>query len=319
VESAQVVGRTNLPGGFRIVAVARLLGVSTADVERYLQVRLGDTVHQGDVIAKTSGLLGRSVRSPIDGTVTARGGGRVLVEAQPIPFELHAYIPGTVSRVVDSLSVEIETAGVLIRGTWGSGGESTGVLRVVGKGAGGELSVRGIDSSCHGSVLIARVTVERRALQRAEDVEARGLVTGGLSSDLLSFAEQLSFPVIVTEGIGDFPMAKAILDLLKTNEGKEASIRGEVASPWSSTRSEIIIPRPERRVPADRTAGEGGIRLGTQVRIVRPPRSGTVGTVVGLPRYARRIETGARARCADVEIGGGTPISVPLVNLDVVA
>jgi hypothetical protein len=319
VDSAQVVGRANLPGGFRILAVARLLKVSTEEVERHLQVKLGDTVRQGDVVARTAGLLGRSVRSPIDGIVTARGGGRVLIEAQPIPFELRAYIPGTVSRVVDSLSVEIETTGVLIRGSWGSGGEGTGVLKVVGRGAGGQLSVRGIDSTCHGGVLVAAVTLEREALQRAADVEALGLVTGGLSSDLVSFAEQLSFPIIVTEGIGDVPMARAILDLLKTNEGKEASISGQVASPWSSTWPEIIIPRPDRRVPTDRVAGEGGIRVGTQVRIVRPPRSGTVGTVVGLPRHARRIETGARARCADVKIGPDAPVSVPLVNLDVLA
>ena len=319
VESAQVVGRTNLPGGFRIVAVARLLGVSTPEVERYLQVKLGDTVRQGDVIARASGLLGRSVRSPIDGIVTARGGGRVLIEAQPIPFELRAYIPGTVSRVVNTLSVEIETAGALIRGSWGSGGESTGVLKVVGRGAAGQLSVRAIDSTCHGSVLVSAVTLEGEALQRAEDVEARGLVTGSLCSDLVSFAEQLSFPIVVTEGIGDVPMARAILDLLKTSEGKAASLSGQVASPWSTMRPEVIIPRPDRRVPTDRTAGEGGIRVGTQVRIVRPPHSGTVGRVVGLPRYARRIETGARARCADVEIGEDAPVSVPLVNLDVVA
>jgi hypothetical protein len=42
-----------------------------------------------------------------------------------------------------------------------------------------------------------------------------------------------------------------------------------------------------------------------------------VGTVVGLPRYGRRIETGARVRCADVDIGQEEPVSIPLVNLDV--
>jgi hypothetical protein len=317
VESTQVVARTNLPSGFRIVAVARLLDVSTAEVESYLQVKLGDIVRQGDVIARRSGLLGRSVKSPIDGVVTARGGGRVLIEGQPTPFELHAYIPGTVLHVTNNRQVVIETSGVLIQGTWASGGESTGVLKDVVRRAGGPLRARSIDASCHGAILVAGVTRHREALQRAEDVEARGIVTGGLSSDLVSFAEQLSIPVIVTEGIGDVPMIGAIFRLLKENEGKEASLSGQVGSRWGAERPEIIIPKPDSTAPVDEPERGGGITVGTRVRIVRAPHMGTVGEVVGLPWYARRIETGARARCADVDIGQDEHVSIPLVNLDV--
>ena len=317
VESTQVVARTNLPSGFRIVAVARLLDVATSEMETYLQVKLGDTVHQGDVIARRGGLLGRSVKSPIDGVVTARGGGRLLIEAQPTPYELHAYIPGTVLHVKHDQEVVIETSGALIQGTWGSGGESIGVLKDVARRADGPLRARSIDASCHGAILVAGVTRDQEALQRAVDVEARGIVTGGLCSDLVSFAEELPFPVIATEGIGDVPMIREIFRLLKENEGEEASVSGQVASRWGAERPEIIIPKPDSRAPADEAERVGGITVGTRVRIVRAPYMGTVGKVVGLPWYARRIETGARARCADVDIGQDEPVSIPLVNLDV--
>ncbi|MGD8969634.1 MAG: hypothetical protein PVI07_19175 [Anaerolineae bacterium] len=318
VESTQLVGRTNLPSGFRIVPVARLLDVSTSEVETYLQVKLGDMVHRGDVIARRGGLLGRSVKSPVDGVVTARGGGRVLIEAQPTPFELHAYIPGTVLHVKDNQRVVIETSGALIQGTWGLGGESVGVIKDVARRTDGPLRARAIDASCHGAILVAGVTRDREALERAEDVEARGIVTGGLCSDLMSFAEQLSFPLIVTEGIGDVAMIRKIFRLLKENEGEEASVSGRVTSRWDGQRPEIIIPKPDTRAPEKEAERGGGITVGTQVRVVRAPHMGTVGTVVGLPWYARRIETGARARCADVDIGQDEPVSIPLVNLDVV-
>jgi hypothetical protein len=318
VEATHVVARTNLPSGFRIVAVARLLDVPTSEVGTYLQVKLGDTVQQGDVIARRRGLLGRSVRSPVDGVLTGRGGGRLLIEAQPIPFELHAYVPGRVVHVSEEQGVVIETSGALVQATWGSGGESIGVLKNVADGAREPLRARAIDGSCHGAVLVAGVTRDREALQRAQDVEAHGVVTGGLSPELISFAEQLSFPVVVTEGIGDIPMIGPIFNLLKQNDGREASISGRVTSRRSSTQPEIIIPKLDRRSsPRDETEREGEIRVGTPVRIVRAPRMGTVGKVVGLPRYARRIETGARARCADVDIGQEEPVSIPLVNLDV--
>jgi hypothetical protein len=286
-------------------------------METYLQVELGDKVRQGDVIASRSGLLGRSVKSPIDGVVTAGGGGRVLIEAQPIPFELHAYISGKVLEVEDNQKVMIETSGALIQGTWGSGGESMGVLRGVVRTADHSLRARAIDASCHGAILVAGVTREREALERAADVEARGLVTGGLVPELISFVEQLSFPVIVTEGIGDVPMIEAIFSLLRENEGHEASISGLVASRWGARRAEIIILMPDRVALVDEAESGGGITVGTQVRIVRAPHMGTMGTVVALPRYARHIETGARARCAVVDIGQEEPVSIPLVNLDV--
>jgi hypothetical protein len=317
VESSQVVARTSLPSGFRIVAVARLLDVSTAEVDSCLQVKLGDTVLQGDVIAKRSGLLGRSVRSPIDGVVTARGGGRVLIEAPPAPFELRAYIPGKVLHVQDQQIVVIETSGVVIKGCWGTGGESIGVLKDVVGRADGPLRSNAIDASCHGAVLIAGVTRDREALERARDVEVHGIVTGGLSCELISCAEELPFPVVVTEGIGDVAMIREIFNLCKENEGEEASLSGQVASARGQGRPEVIIPKPDSRALADEEERQGRVTIGTRVRIVRAPLLGAVGTVVALPPHRRRIETGGRARCADVDIGQGEPVSIPLVNLDI--
>jgi hypothetical protein len=317
VEATQVVGRTSLSGEFRIVPVARLLDVPAAQVERYLQVELGDTVHQGDVVARRGGLLGRSAKSPIDGTVVAHGGGRVLIEAQPTPVELRAYISGTVVHVRDNRRVLIEAAGALVQGIWGAGGEGIGVLKVVVGGPDAPLRARAIDASCHGAVLIVGVTDSGEALERARDMEAHGLVTGGLVPELISLVEQLSFPVVVTEGIGDAPMIRPIFQLLQANDGREASISGQPTSHRDGRRPEVIIPKPDRRGPVEEGGSRGEVTVGTRVRIVRAPFMGAVGTVVGLPDHARRIETGARVRCADVDVGWDEPVSIPLVNLDI--
>jgi hypothetical protein len=311
------VARADLPSAFRIVALARLLDVSIAEVESCLQVKLGDAVREGDVIARRGGFLGRSVKSPIDGIVTARGGGRVIIEAPPTPYELRAYIPGTVLHVEDNRRVVIETSGAVIQGSWGLGGESAGVLKDVAGRAAAPLRARAIDASCHGAVLIAGVTRDREALERAQDVEVRGIVTGGLRPELIALVGQLPFPMIVTEGVGDVPMIREIFDLLKENEGEEASIGAQRTWDRGAGRPEVIIPKPDRKAPVDEGNRGGEITVGTRVRIVRAPRLGAVGTVVGLPPYGRRIETGGRARCADVDLGQGEPVSIPLVNLDV--
>lgn len=323
VESTQVVARTGVPSDFRIVPVARLLGVPASHVERHLRVRLGDEVHQGHVIAKQKGLFGGSVKSPIDGMVTAAGGGHVLIEARPTPYELRAYVSGTVIDVIEGHGVVIQTVGGIVQGVWGAGGESIGVLKVTVRGPDGTLRARSIDPSCHGAILIGGARLSRDVLERAQEIEVRGIVTGGLSSDLLAVAEKLPLPIIVTEGIGEIPMSEPIFDLLTAYEGQEASLNGRVKSQWGAVRPEIIIPRPDETVPADqkdrghKPYDGTPLKVGARVRIVRAPHVGAVGNVVGLPSHARRMETGAMAYCAEVEIGQGDVVCVPLVNLDV--
>ncbi|MEA3375665.1 MAG: hypothetical protein U9R72_05645 [Chloroflexota bacterium] len=317
VEATQVVARTDLPGDFRILAVARRLGVSASKIEEYLQVDLGDTVQRGTVIARRGGFARRSIESPIDGVVTAKGEGRILIEAQPTPFELHAHIPGIVLEVDDSGRVVIQARGALIQGAWGSNGESVGVLKVMTDRPHSPLDSRSIDPSCHGAILIGGVTLEQRVLERAEDIEARGLITGGLITELVPVVEQLPFPILVTDGIGEIPMADPIFDLLSENEGEEASIAGHVEPRWRRRRPEVIIPKPDQDPRGSEEGGDGKLVVGTRVRIVRAPYRGCIGEIVGLPRRARRIETGARVHCAEVDIGQDVPVSVPLVNLDV--
>jgi len=317
VEPIQVVARAELSEDFRILPVARLLGVPAARTSRYLRVKPGDQVQEGQVIASRRGLGARSVRSPIDGAVTAIGGGRVLIETRPAPVEVNAYLYGTVTSVVESYGVVVETMGALIQGVWGAGGESFGVLKCVVESADEPLEARRIDPSCHGTVLIGGSQVTEGALEQAQQFKVRGIVTGGLRPALVDRVGQLPFPVVVTEGMGEVPMSAPIFGLLTANDGREASISGRMRPCWGVVRPEIVIPLPAESVPGAQEQSGTPLAVGEQVRLVRAPYMGATGTVVALPPHARRIETGARVRGAEVDIGQEAPIFVPLMNLEV--
>ncbi len=317
VEATQVVARANLLGDLMVLHVARRLNVRASRGRKALQVELGDTVQRGEVVGKAGGILGRSVKSPINGVVTAEVGGTILIEDQPVPFELRGYIPGRVLEVTDNQRVIIEATGALVEGAWGSGGESVGTLKVMTREPQEALSAQSLDPSCHGTILVAGMTLDKEVLEQAENVEARGIITGGLSGDLIPITEQLPFPVIVTEGIGDITMASPIFDLLRVNDGEEASVNGRVEPRYRNSRPEVIIPKSGRVLQRDKQGEGESLEVGMRVRIVRAPLAGSVGTIVDLPRYARPIETGARVRTAQVDIGRDEPVIVPLVNLDV--
>jgi hypothetical protein len=112
-------------------------------------------------------------------------------------------------------------------------------------------------------------------------------------------------------------MTRPFFDLLDESEGQKASISGHTDGRCNGARPEIIIPRPGAAESKDRPERSRKLEVGARVRIVRAPYAGSLGTIVDLPRHTRRVETGARARCAEVDIGREEPVSVPLVNLDI--
>jgi hypothetical protein len=321
VEPTQVVARTKLPGDFRIVPVARILDIPASQAEDHLQIEIGDKVRRNQVIAKQRGPLSRSVRAPISGVVTASGGGRILIEDKPALFELRAYIPGKVSNALRGLGIVIEVTGALVQGAWGSGGENLGVLRSLVESPDQPLQAEMIDPSCHGTVIIGGATLDIDVIERAQEVQVRGIVTGGLPPEQIPDIEGLPFPIVVTEGIGEIPMSALAFQLLTTNVGREVSISGKTQPRndkhlGMSFIPEVIIPLPGEKVPEDQKQPGTPLEVGTLVRAVRAPHIGTVGIITALPTHARRIETGARVRCAEVDLGQGQTASIPLANLE---
>ncbi len=316
VEPTQVVGRAQMPSQFRILPVARLLGISVKKAERCLLVKPGDVVRRGQTVARLGRLISRTVESPMEGVVTASGGGRMLIEAQPPIFELRAYVRGTVSNVFYGDGVVIETTGALIQGLWGGGGEGSGVLKAILKGPDQMLLVEQVDATCHGTILIGGCGLEDGVLERARQLQVRGIVTGGLEPSYIPQVEKAPFPVVVTEGLGKVPMSTPIFRLLTTNEGRDACISGKTRIRWNPARPEVIIPLPAEDVPP--AAGQPGAQLGvgSRVRVVRAPHLGAVGTVVALPGEPKIIETGAKVAVAEVDLGQERRVVVPLANLE---
>ena len=316
VEPAQVVARADLPGDFRILPVALLLGVRSSKASHCLRVKAGDEVQAGQVVASRRGLSGRSVKSPIDGVMTASGAGRVLIEAHPTQFGLAAYLHGTVASVVERYGAVVETTGALIEGAWGSGDESFGVLKCIVDNPDEPVHSKSIDPSCHGTILVGGAQMDDEALESAQQFQVRGIVTGGLAPGVLSQAEKMPFPIVVTEGIGTVPMSAPIFRLLTTYDGREASISGKTQPRWGIVRPEIVIPLPAEELPAAPAKSGAPIAVGIRVRVVRAPYAGATGTIVALPAHTRPVETGARVRGAEVDIGEERPVFVPLVNLE---
>jgi hypothetical protein len=273
-------------------------------------------VDAGEVIAGPVGIARRTVRAPADGSIAAIADGRVLFEARGRPFELRAGFPGVVISTDGVRSVVLETPAALLQAVWGNGKQDYGVLRMVGSGPDSRLQPGLLDIQLRGAVLVAGYADSAAPLHQATELSVRGLILGGLSSELIAVARRLPYPVIVMEGFGELPISGPIYQLLKSSAGREAALEGRPPAPYQAERPEVIIPQtpnrdaglPEEVIPLD---------AGLRVRALRGPERGSVGVVREILERAIGYPSGLLARSAVVDIEGAGPVTVPLANLEI--
>ncbi|MBN1246296.1 MAG: hypothetical protein JXC32_01500 [Anaerolineae bacterium] len=314
VEPSQVVAEATIPPDFRIVDFAKALDVPPRNAKSYLKVKRGQAIAEGEVLASRGGLGARACRSPIGGTVVGVGRGRLLLQAEPEVVRRLALVPGFVVEMHPGEAVVIETVGGFIQALWGNGYEAHGVLRLLVRDAQHPIRATHINASSQGAILIGGATVEEEAIEPAIDMQVRGMIVGSIPAHLMPRLKQAGFPILATEGIGETPMTQTVFNLLRSLDGREASISGEIGDRWHPQRPYIVVPMPTQAAQAIKS--DTPLRAGDRVRVLRGTHRGRSGTIHQLLTTRVQLETGARLPGALVDIGEEEPIGVPYANLE---
>ena len=330
-----VVASTNLPGNVQMLKVSNILNIDPKDVVEALQVKEGQEVKKGDIIAETSGIFGMfksSVESPVDGTIESisQSTGRVVVREAPIPVEVDAYVSGVVDEVVENEGIVLKSNAAFIQGIFGIAGEKRGDLLLVSSGPGEELTADQITAEMKGKILIGGSFLSLEAYKKALSVQVAGIVVGGFNYyDLkavlgynlgvaITGTEKLNTALIVTEGYGSIPMSESTFSLLKENDGKAASINGATQIRAGVIRPEIVIPIDSVNKEDDsKSKVPEGIQEGSIVRVIRSPNFGKIGKVISLPSELNKMESETMVRVAEIYIDGKN-ILIPRANLEMV-
>lgn len=153
-------------------------------------------------------------------------------------------------------------------------------------------------------------------MQQAIQVKVRGIISGSLDASLLEAARHAPFPILLTEGLGRIHMSPPIFKLLKTQGGREIAMSASTRSRWGVVRPEVVVPLPsDSRIEAP--AFGLPLAVGVRVRIVRGARQGEAGTVAAIPARPQVLESGARVRGAEIDLGDDGKTFVPFANLEI--
>src|SRR5262249_14854495 len=241
VDADTVVARTELPGKVFPVNVAHELSILPEEVPGAMRKAEGADIARGAVLAEIHSLFGlfrSEVRSPTGGVVEAvsRVSGQVLVREPPLPVEVNAYLRGTVAEEIPGEGVVVEAEGAFVQGIFGLAGEKHAPLRAIARSPDERVDAARIPADAAGQILILGGLLSLPTLRRCFEVGVAGVVTGGfayqdihalLGIDIgvaVTGHETLPTTVVITEGFGDIPMARATFELLASHAGEAASM-----------------------------------------------------------------------------------------------
>ena len=335
VSAEKKVARASLPGDLTIARIPEQLGIHPSEVIRGLKVKVGDVVKEGELICEHAGLFGlfkSRFFSPLSGTIefiTERTG-HLGIRGAPKLLELDAYISGKVVAISQGSSVTIETLGSFVQGIFGIGGERRGVIHLLSISSNDEVLPEHIPQSCSGAILVGGMRPSIETLKLAASRGAVGFVTGSIDDQALSAYlgydlgialtgdEDVPMTLIITEGFGAMPLSLRIHELLKTHEGKSASINGATQVRAGALRPEIIIPEFSE---SGKKATERNLSLeiGSSVRIIRVPYFGKYAVVTELPHELSELATGSHARVLKAKLENGELVVVPRANVELVS
>ena len=256
----------------------------------------------------------------------------MILREAPKPVEVSAYIDSVVSDIFPEEGVAVEAEASFVQGIFGVGGETRGIIFPVAKTPNDPLTVNDISDECKGKIIIGGSIVDEPALVKARSAGAKGVVVGGIEdSTLKKFLgydigvaitghEKCGVSVMVTEGFGKMRMAEHTFKLINSLAGKMASMNGATQIRAGVIRPELIVPYETKAAgKAEATKKlEGGLVIGSLVRIIREPNFGMIGKVTALPVELHDIETESKVRILEVELENGKKVFLPRANVEII-
>ena len=308
VLAGALLGTLISPGPLQVVGIAEPLGIGPAALNTALCVAPGQTVTQGEALARLPGRRRRTVVAPCDGTVQGVVEGCLLLRATPQKRPVTAPLAGQVLGLSAVGAVTLQLCGTRVPGAWASGGEATGPL-VIGTAAAGELTWQHVRRELAGAILVGGRLSDERTLRRARQFGLAGLVVGGAAlMDSQRYAPDL--PILATEGLGNLAMSAAVHAALVQLAGQVAHLSADetAGAPWVAIAHDVAGDAPSTAAPV--------LAVGTRVRLTREPYLAQAGEIVDLPTMARRTALGTLCEGALVALTSGQRVFVPWANVE---
>lgn len=337
IKQEDVIGKSVNSGGFSVVKLAKSLGVSPGDADRYLQKKMGQQLYQGELLAQKKTFIGNKVViAPTDGVLESydKRSGNLRLNLLAKETLVAAGVNGIVEAIDYSRNeVTIKTVGTQIFGVMGSGVTRSGVLTFI---KGGQLvQERQITQEMTNHIIVADALIYEDAIKLAMSLGVFGIICGGMQLSAFESmvgslelhhraGNDVGISLMVTEGFGPIMIGEDILTLIKSYEGRFVFLNGNIAQLLLPATSEdsILISRKTSlpnnlisEIYPEITTQE--IEVGAKARVIWPPFMGAYGKVVAIDQSPSVLLSGINTYLVTIETTK-RKIKVPYSNIELV-
>lgn len=317
VSTNEIIASIDIAEKHLEVNVCEQLGISPKRVAKTYLVKQGDLVQKGAAIAYQSGLLTRSVFSPVDGRITEITEGKILIEHGSNPITVKAGFSGMIREVIPNMGAIVVCEGALLQGIWGNGKLAEGLMICLARNRVEELTPDRMDVNLRGSVVFGGQCKRVETLKRAMEIPLRGLVCSGIAPELLEYASAMPLPVMALIGIGKVVYDENTFKVISTMDKRVACLNATVLNRCQGTRPEVVVPRRGDSLVSESTEITE-YRVGQLVRILQSPAMWETARIKALLTEERLYPSGIVAQSALCVLDNGDEITQPLVNLEVI-
>ncbi len=316
VDMREVVVRGEAPAPYTLVNASTQLKLKNAEqLIDLLEVRVGDSVHEGQLLARK----GRSrLESPITGRVVRIEGGLILLQNIPSIVEVEAGLNGHVVEVARGRGVVVETYGAVLQGVWGNGRRTVGMLRAEPMEGLEHIYGDTFDMEFRGAIVFTRRPLNALSLRVIDDQGLVGVVAPSIEPELIDAVKDAKCAILLIEGFGSTRLSGAVTQFLEEHKGRQALLDGTVSNALDLHRPELIITLPvDQNARPSLPDTDVMIQVGSTVRVVRGDSMTSIGQVTSLPKTPVLLDNGMRVQCAEIELVTGERLAIPLENIEV--
>jgi len=233
-----------------IVNIAKELKITPKHIKGYLKKREGDFVETYEPLAsRLERDFSKVIPSPATGVITAidTEKGTVTIQYKNEPYRVFANVCGKVIDVEENLSATIQYKGSKLNGIIGFGREKTSGMLIINE------SHLENDAKYQDKILVCFEKISYDFLRDCSENDVAGVVAPSIDNkDLVEFLgeeigvaltgnENIPFPIILTEGFGNFRMNAVFETFFKEQQHKKIYMNGHTQIRAGVVRPQMII------------------------------------------------------------------------------
>ena len=232
------------------INIAKELNVDPRHIKGYLKKREGDFVETYEPLAsRLEKDFSKVIPSPATGAITSINldKGIVTIQYKNEPYQIFAQVHGKVIHTEKNLSATIEYSGNKLFGIIGFGGETCNEISVLKKNSFKQ------NKSYQNKIIISFSKIYEKFLRACSEMYVAGVVAPSIDNmDLVEFLgeeigvaltgnEAIPFPIILTEGFGDFRINAEYKEFFMKQQNKKMYMNGHTQIRAGVVRPQMIV------------------------------------------------------------------------------